>query len=400
MIRHHCTACLFALLSLAPTLSHSTFVNNTQHPPIMQRLNFTPSSSRIQSEALNVTDQLIFNANAKGFDTQNGELSLVNIAFKASYRAQPQSIINGNQPANAWQSVGFLVARTPASHPGFEFPFHISAFTPYKIKDGGRREYFTLDPQAGSLGLYTGNYEFDLGFDLQFWDFVYDDTFNMVIENQISTGASSSNPDAVLSLTQGNPRIVGATLYYRWQPASGSTARPPGNTRTQLVTGSPASLSQNVTVPNQAFEISFDYLFQTAFGSLSVWVDDVLVATLVADANAAQQNDFTRATFTIDQSAILLKTNASLSITLDGNTGASVLIDNIVFPSLLNGDFESGDLSGFTSQSSGAGAVFTVIDISETAAAQVEDVPFPLWFYLLLPTALYFSARLKNARSQ
>lgn len=48
-------------------------------------------------------------------------------------------------------------------------------------------------------------------------------------------------------------------------------------------------------------------------------------------------------------------TNAELELRFDGPTSSILLVDNVSFPGIVNGDFETGSLSGWTTHSTGSG---------------------------------------------
>ena len=108
-----------------------------------------------------------------------------------------------------------------------------------------------------------------------------------------------------------------------------------------LTTGSPAGALQTVVTPNEAFNVEFDYKFTTDTGSLEVFLADVLIGTQL-EAAAIDGDEFLHAVFEVEDESLLGLSVVSLLFQLDGPTGSNVLIDNIMFPGLLNGDFEEG----------------------------------------------------------
>lgn len=118
-----------------------------------------------------------------------------------------------------------------------------------------------------------------------------------------------------------------------------------------LTAGLPAGAMQAVNTPDETFGVEFDYKFTTDTGTLSVFLDDQLIGTqLIASESTGEE--FLHALFEVEDESLLGLAAASLLFQLDGLTGSNVLIDNIVFPNLLNGDFEEG-LNLWTPQGEG-----------------------------------------------
>ncbi len=135
--------------------------------------------------------------------------------------------------------------------------------------------------------------------------------------------------------------ILGASIIPGFAP-------PPGSFASRLESGSQVSISQQVDIPANPFEFTFEYLFERLDGDLDVVLNGVNLGTI--SALATPQNDFLIGGFTVDGSRGLLGLNdVPLKFTFDGLPGSSLLLDNIVFPGLTNGDFETGDLSGWGS---------------------------------------------------
>jgi len=125
----------------------------------------------------------------------------------------------------------------------------------------------------------------------------------------------------------------------------------------QLVTGSPVSLNQMLlgTTPTEGFTLGFDYRFTTAGGTLTVTLADELLATLTPDGDV-----FRTVNFAIDASHranLLGRSNPLLQFRLEGPTGSTVLLDNILLPGLANGDFQATSLFGWSVVASDGGGV-------------------------------------------
>jgi len=122
-----------------------------------------------------------------------------------------------------------------------------------------------------------------------------------------------------------------------------------------MESGSPVSLIQLVDVPGTPTSLTFDYAFVTTAGSLSVSLNGMLIGTYPAPSPLASTIE--SASILVDQPFLGLQ-GVELEFTMDAPlAGAPVLIDNIQFPGLVNGTFETGDLSGYTTTTSGEGLV-------------------------------------------
>ena len=84
-------------------------------------------------------------------------------------------------------------------------------------------------------------------------------------------------------------------------------------------------------------------------------------------APAVVENELERVTFAVS-GALLGQSALTLEFELDGPTGSTLEVDNVFFPDLVNGTFESGGLAGWQAVSSGAGVVEVVPEPSATLA--------------------------------
>lgn len=109
----------------------------------------------------------------------------------------------------------------------------------------------------------------------------------------------------------------------------------------KLVTGSPVSITQQVDTPAAAFNLDFEYQFETATGTLSVLLDGTEIGMF--NAPAVLDGTFISESILID-GALLNLTGVDLTFLFDGPTGSVVLIDNIEFPGIVNGNFNDGTL--------------------------------------------------------
>lgn len=135
-----------------------------------------------------------------------------------------------------------------------------------------------------------------------------------------------------------------------------------------MTTGSPVTLSQTVNTSAAAFNLEFDFLFTTVTGQLTVLLDGVALGFVTAPSVVG--SSFTTASMPVNLPGLLNRTGVNLEFLLDGPTGSSVRLDNIVFPGLINGDFQAGNLTGWNTAASGSGSIG--VDIVELAAELVN----------------------------
>jgi hypothetical protein len=119
-----------------------------------------------------------------------------------------------------------------------------------------------------------------------------------------------------------------------------------------LSSGSPVTLSQVVDTPASPFTFQFDYLFETLAGELLVTLGGETITSIAAPGSL--DPFFTTVVFLIDDASLLDLIDAELAFTFDGPTGSSLMLDNILFPGVENGRFDTGDLSGWTVLAEGA----------------------------------------------
>lgn len=113
-----------------------------------------------------------------------------------------------------------------------------------------------------------------------------------------------------------------------------------------LVAASPASISQTVDTPDSPFAVSFIYRFETTTGTLTVSLDGTMLATINAPADL--ETEFQSFSINVTNPALLGLTGAPLTFEINSDIpGSTVLLDNIQFPGLANGNFAGGDLSNW-----------------------------------------------------
>lgn len=137
--------------------------------------------------------------------------------------------------------------------------------------------------------------------------------------------------------------------------------------------GSPVSLYTAVDVPDNPFGFQFSYGFLDASQSIDVFIGDILLYA----ADASSDHDLGHiydVELNIEQDLILNLDNAILKFLFDGDHDTSMIIDNIVFGDLQNGDFSNLAAGWF---SEGAGSVgFAVLEAT--------PVPLPAGFLLFV----------------
>jgi hypothetical protein len=120
------------------------------------------------------------------------------------------------------------------------------------------------------------------------------------------------------------------------------------NARVRLASSSPAAIRQSITAPLGATHLRFARRFETAAGTLTVRFAGQTIGTIPAPVNV--QSEFARERLLID--GALLGQTGDLEVELDGPAGSRVLIDDVVFPGIANGHFQSGGVAGWTTTGS------------------------------------------------
>jgi hypothetical protein len=138
----------------------------------------------------------------------------------------------------------------------------------------------------------------------------------------------------------------------------------------ELTTGSPVSISQLVDNPGNLFTLEFDYLFQTGGGFLDVFLGGYSLLGTPIEGPGAPQSDFAHFSEIIDLIALgidLIDPVSALEFLFtDDSAGSILLIDNISFPGLLNGGFQTGDVANW--RTSQTGTVATLVTATSVPA--------------------------------
>jgi hypothetical protein len=95
----------------------------------------------------------------------------------------------------------------------------------------------------------------------------------------------------------------------------------------ELVTGPPVALAQTLTTPADPFFITFCFEFLTLTGDLEVRLDDHLLLTLSAPSELV--GGLQEYSILVTDSNLLSLADTTLSFGLDGDTGSTLLLDNI-----------------------------------------------------------------------
>lgn len=159
-----------------------------------------------------------------------------------------------------------------------------------------------------------------------------------------------------------------------------------------LITGSPVTLSQEVGKPASAlFDFSFDYQFvengdpsSASLPTLDVFLAGVLVDTIVWSGEMLSFATHTLQLTTADyfDSSDLF---ALLKFVFDGPGGSILLIDNVVFPDVVNGNFNLGSLTGGLTGWKGEAAT-----AAGSVGVVVFETPIPGTLVLLIAPLLLF----------
>jgi hypothetical protein len=180
---------------------------------------------------------------------------------------------------------------------------------------------------------------------------VWDDDTNQVLSGPTSLGpgAVSVSPTGLISggnyairitpeqWIPGAPPISRSSNWINWQAIGGVGI----GSVLRLTAGSPAGASQTVDTPGETFTVEFDYRFTTETGFLDVMLDGTNIGARL-DASENQGGEFLRAVFEVEEVSLLNLSAVELLFLLDGPPGSNLMIDNIIFPGLANGDFEDG----------------------------------------------------------
>lgn len=109
-----------------------------------------------------------------------------------------------------------------------------------------------------------------------------------------------------------------------------------------------ASLRQVINMPRGMEQLEFDYLFPTTTGKLVVKLGEVVLKTIRAPRRLA--DNFRTVRIRVDPAKLSTQGSQALALefSLEGSgVESGVLLEHIVFPGVVNGDFASGNLGGW-----------------------------------------------------
>jgi len=157
-----------------------------------------------------------------------------------------------------------------------------------------------------------------------------------IVANASGAGAVLLNP---VYLRDG--QISTDSLTTAWSATGPGSAdvyeHHPGDLALRLTAGSPVTITQDVSTPDAAYTLSFDYQFLSTdpAATLDILLDGLLLGTLAAPDTLAA--DLTTHNIGVVASTGLLGLDdVPLDFTYDGPTGTQVLIDNVVINQVLN----------------------------------------------------------------
>ena len=126
-----------------------------------------------------------------------------------------------------------------------------------------------------------------------------------------------------------NGSFAGATLAYWGTSGHGTVSIEPLNDVcvARLTTASPANLYQSMTTPDESFDLTFDYQFQTTTGTLDVLLNSMRIATIAAPSSLSGSPSAFRAT--VSDSSLLSQQDAVLDFHFDGLTNSQIDLTHI-----------------------------------------------------------------------
>lgn len=150
---------------------------------------------------------------------------------------------------------------------------------------------------------------------------------------------------------------------------------------------SPVSLTAQVQVPTDPFDLYFEYGFLDGAGTLDVLLGDTSIFSIFSDASRA--GEIFSADLFLDDFSLLTGMNSTLTFTFEGATGENFFLDSVNFPGLQNGGFDFLDFgwsSGRPSQTELVGVY---------SGGGVAPVPLPATLFLFLSSLFVAACGLK-----
>ena len=140
--------------------------------------------------------------------------------------------------------------------------------------------------------------------------------------------------------------LLGTELEAEHEGGYGGTGRRGDiNLGAETTHASPAGLKTLVPLLNTPFSISFDYTFLDLGVDLEVFLNGLSIFS--ASATADNENVVQTATIEISDPGQFGSGRVPLEFRSNGPTGTRMLLDNVDFPGVINGDFSNGDANWF-----------------------------------------------------
>jgi len=133
------------------------------------------------------------------------------------------------------------------------------------------------------------------------------------------------------------------------------------------------SMSQAISIPGGTEDLSFDYFFPATTGQLTVTLEGEILAQIAAPDVLA--DGLTTFQMPVDISGLFSGPldAALLEFSLSGGRDpAGLILDNILFSTLENGDFGTGDLTGWQISFTDGGSVGVGVDPFSSTAVVPE----------------------------
>ena len=289
-----------------------------------------------------------------------------------------------NSYTGAWDTLPGIALQADASAITVTPTFHVDAVL-HNTTSFGVSGVFTLDALSASASATVGPASIDIAsFEPLYQYSANTTTLNLppIYDNQFGLGGFNAASAHALTLS-----AEGAVLAGILEDDYAAV----------LTTGSPVSLSQVVENPGNIFTLEFDYLFQTGGGWLDILLGGFSLLGSPIAGPGTPQTDFMHFSMDFDLDALgIVLTDPTVLLEFlfnDDTAGSVLLVDNVLFPELLNGDFQTGSTANWRPSQTGNVGVL----ISE-ADAQFSAVPEPASLMMLLVGLLGFGFLRRGGR--
>jgi hypothetical protein len=168
-----------------------------------------------------------------------------------------------------------------------------------------------------------------------------------------------------------------------------------------LVTGSPVEMSQMVDKPTvDSFVFSFDYLFGQAGSILDVYLGDYLLTSIESFGG---MSSFATFSGTFDTNAVFGSFDMALLKfifnSINGEAGHTLLIDNVVLPNLVNGNFDLAAVTGVLSNWQTSVPIGSNGSVSAFVLEAEVSEPGLLWLLLIGSILIVLRGAISNKAS-